>query len=153
MRDNIAIRRATPYDVDAIYAVEVASFTDDLWSHKTFIEILGEPECYYFIAHCDGNVVGYCGMYHETEEAPHYCNIEALAVVSEFRRKGLGGLLVQKMLDTAKELGLDRAELEVNTKNADAIKLYQNFGFVIQGRIKGFYSNSGEDAYIMRLPL
>ena len=70
--------------------------------------------------------------------------------MSEFRRKGLGRLLVQKMLDTVKELGLDQTELEVNTKNADATRLYQSFGFVIEEHKKGYYSNSGEDAYIMR---
>ena len=148
MKDNIAIRRATSSDVDAIYAVEVAAFADDSWSRESFDEILDEPECYYFIAHCDDNIVGYCGMYHETGETP--CSIEALAVVPEFRRKGLGRLLVQKMLDTAKELGLSKAELEVNTKNVDAIRLYQDFGFAIEKHIKGFYSNSGDDAYIMR---
>jgi len=68
MRDDIVIRRATSSDVDAIYAVEVAAFAEDVWSHETFDELLRESECYYFIAYCDDKVVGYCGMYHETEE-------------------------------------------------------------------------------------
>ena|GEM_PF-102542 len=150
LNNTITIRKATSADADAIHAVDVAAFADDSWPRESFDEVLNEPECHYFIAYCNGAIVGYCGMYHETEETPHCCNIETLAVVPTFRRKGLGRLLVQKMLDTAKELGLGKAELEVNTKNANAIKLYQDFGFAIEEHEPGYYSHSGEDAYIMR---
>ena len=65
-----------------------------------------------------------------------------------FRRKGIGKTLMQKMLDTAKELRLDRAKLEVSTKNP-AVKLYEALGFKIEEFHENYYDKSGDEGYIM----
>ena len=44
------------------------------------------------------------------------------------------------MLDTAKELGLDRTKLEVDTKSK-AVKLYESLAFIIEETEKSFYDN------------
>jgi ribosomal protein S18 acetylase RimI-like enzyme len=42
---------------------------------------------------------------------------------------GIGKILVQKELDTAKELAIDRIELHVWLQNNSALKFYKKLGF------------------------
>ena len=79
---------------------------------------------------------------------PDYCKIGNIAVEKDFRRKGIGNALTLKVLETAKNLGVNRTKLEVCTKNYEAIKLYEALGFQIESTEKGFYDD-GDDAYIM----
>ena len=79
------------------------------------------------------------------ERTGHIMN---LAIDPSFRRRGLGTLLLQQGLQYLKELGADRAELEVRIHNAPAIQLYEKYGFRIQERFSNYYG-IGEDAYLM----
>ena len=42
--------------------------------------------------------------------------------------------------------------LEVRATNAVAAQMYERFGFVAEGRRKGYYTDTGEDAIIMTTP-
>ena len=48
-------------------------------------------------------------------------------------------------------INIKRLELEVYTDNAPAIRLYETFGFVIEGTLRAFAYREGEyvDAYYM----
>jgi ribosomal protein S18 acetylase RimI-like enzyme len=52
-----------------------------------------------------------------------------MAVDEEFRRKGIAEALSYASFDKAKELGATKVILYSNTKNANAIKLYEKIGF------------------------
>jgi ribosomal protein S18 acetylase RimI-like enzyme len=49
----------------------------------------------------------------------------------------------------AERMGADRATLEVRVTNLPAQKLYKRFGFEIVAMRRNFYSDTGEDAYVM----
>lgn len=138
----------TAADIDAVYAMELEVFDDAPWPRDWFDEGVNDPDGYYFLAYSDSILVGYCGMYNVTSKTPNYCKIAKLAVKQDFRRRGIGNLLMHKMLDTAEQLGLDTVKLEVSTKNG-AVKLYRSLGFKIEETIENYYEKSGEDAYIM----
>lgn len=55
-----------------------------------------------------------------------------IAVVPEWRGKGLGGRLLQELLSCAHEAGLGRVSLSVNPANP-AKRLYERLGFVRTG--------------------
>lgn len=71
-----------------------------------------------------------------------------LAVNKENRRKKIGSLLLNRLIQNILEEPISRIELEVRIDNQEAIKFYQKHGFEIIDEIKNFYQN-GESAYTM----
>ena len=57
----------------------------------------------------------------------------ALDVGQAFRRKGVGTALVKAVEEIAAESGLDEVNLEVESDNEDAIRLYRRLGYRICG--------------------
>ena len=57
------------------------------------------------------------------------------------------------MLDDARERAVTLAFLEVRPTNAEALGLYESFGFRVIGRRKGYYFDTGEDALVMEARL
>jgi GNAT superfamily N-acetyltransferase len=57
------------------------------------------------------------------------CWLEDLYVLDSARGTGMGRALVQASLDRARERGCRRVELDVNTGNAAARRLYESLGF------------------------
>jgi ribosomal-protein-alanine N-acetyltransferase len=91
------------------------------------------------------NILGYGGFWLMAGEA----HISTIAVRPEWRRRGIGELLLVAMLDRAVELGGDLATLEVRVSNVSAQSLYQRYGFAKVGLRPHYYSDRGEDALIM----
>ena len=56
--------------------------------------------------------------------------IHLLAVKPEYRRRGLGGMLVESAINKAKSLGCSKIILWTQTTMKEAQKLYQTIGFV-----------------------
>ncbi|NES25320.1 MAG: ribosomal protein S18-alanine N-acetyltransferase, partial [Symploca sp. SIO3E6] len=76
-------------------------------------------------------------------------HITILAVHPDWRRQGLGQLLLYALLKKATELKLEWATLEVKPSNQAALSLYQKFGFTEAGRRRCYYQDTGEDALIL----
>jgi len=92
-----------------------------------------------------GSLLGYAGLWLLLDEA-HICTI---AVHPERRRQGLGEFLLLALLDQGTKRGAHRATLEVRVSNLAAQGLYHKYGFEIVSVRKRYYSDNGEDAYIM----
>lgn len=74
--------------------------------------------------------------------------IIAFAVKKEFRRMGIGKMLLSEAIKRLEGRGKRKIILEVRVSNIPAQKLYKKFGFEIVDVIHGYYSD-GEDAYLM----
>jgi len=75
-----------------------------------------------------------------------------MAVRDDWQGQGVGTALMQAAVDLAdKWLNLRRLELEVYTDNTPAIRLYEKFGFTIEGTLVDFAFRDGQymDTYIM----
>lgn len=93
-------------------------------------------------------IVGYGGFWKMVDEA----HISTIATAPELRRRGIGELLLIAMLEAAQELGSALVTLEVRKSNSSAQALYSKYGFEIAGERKHYYSDNGEDAWIMTTP-
>ena len=75
-------------------------------------------------------------------------DIEGVVVKKEYRKMGIGALLIselqKKLIDEKKE----KIFLEVRKSNLIAKKLYEKMGFKSLSERKGYYSD-GEDAVVM----
>lgn len=70
-----------------------------------------------------------CGTIQCSSFAPRQGTIQNVGVVPHHRGKGLGRALVLQALHSFRQLGLQRAILEVTADNLPAVELYQSLGF------------------------
>ena len=97
----------------------------------------------------DGNkVIGWCDIIPKRNEGFTHVGILGIGLLSEYRNQGIGSKLIEKAMEHAvKKNGIEKVELEVFESNINAIRLYEKFGFVYEGkRIKsrkldGVYDN------------
>jgi len=97
----------------------------------------------------DGRVVGYLCLWEVAGEL-HITNV---AVHPTVRRRGIARTLLGGVLDDARQRGLRLVVLEVRPSNAEALGLYDSFGFRVVGRRRGYYYDTGEDALVMEADL
>lgn len=114
------------------------------WSEISFRREIANPDAHYFVAQ-DNGVVGFAGFWTLIDEA----HITTIAVRPESRKKGVGRMLMQSLLESAAKLGMTCATLEVRVGNSPAIHLYQSLGFLNSGIRKNYYPDNHEDAVIM----
>lgn len=105
----------------------------------------------FLVAEIDGRVVGAINVHLGAGLRAHSASF-GMAVLSEFQGRGVGTALLEAVLDLADNwYGLDRVELGVYADNAAAVRLYERFGFVIEGRLRayGYRDGSYADVYAM----
>ena len=67
----------------------------------------------------------------------------AMYLHQDFHNVGLGAAMLPKLLELARREGLRRVGLTVVAENARAVRLYEKFGFKVEGVLKDAYF--GED--------
>lgn len=141
----IVFRQMEIDDIDAVCAIEKASFSIP-WTYEAFKnELTNNMLAKYMILEMDGTVAGYVGMWLIIDEA-HITNI---AISPEHRGKGYGEQLLNELANLAIYMGMRAMTLEVRVSNRVAIQLYTKLGFEEAGIRKGYYSDNGEDALVM----
>ena len=76
---------------------------------------------------------GHIDWYGGKLRAKHTCEVD-LSVLKDYWGLGIGGKIMQTLIDTAKDLGHEQIELWVVADNEKAIKMYESFGFVATGK-------------------
>ncbi|MDX1386070.1 MAG: ribosomal protein S18-alanine N-acetyltransferase [bacterium] len=74
----------------------------------------------------------------------------SIAVHPKYKGRGVGKFLMGKMVKDGKEKAVSSIILDVRRSNRKAQKLYRKFGFKKVGLRKRYYSDSQEDAIIMK---
>lgn len=80
-------------------------------------------------------------------------HINNFAVRSQYRRRGIGRALLDRMLQEARWRKANAAFLEVRSANRAAQTLYERSGFRAIARRANYYSDPREDAVVMTLVL
>ena len=80
-------------------------------------------------------------------------HINNVAVRAEFRRRGIGAALLNRVIDEARRRKANAAFLEVRSANYAAQALYEKSGFKAIARRANYYSEPLEDAVVMSLVL
>lgn len=135
------IREAVREDIPALCRLEKECFSEP-WSAKGFEDFFDNDCSRCFAAEIDGAVCGYIGMYLVCGEA----EITNVAVAGTHRRMGIGGRLIEAALTLP---GAERVLLDVRESNTAARRLYEKYGFQIDGIRKGFYAKPRENAVLM----
>jgi ribosomal-protein-alanine N-acetyltransferase len=137
---------SSPAEIDAILAIEQASFTNP-WTREMYqAELENKGVSFFYLARDKGrHVVGFCSFWRVLDEL----HINNHAVVPEFRRMGVATALLGRITEEAARFGIRRTKLEVRKSNAPARQLYAKFGFVVAGSRSKYYTNPVEDALVL----
>ena len=138
------ITKATLADLQNIFKIEESVFAHP-WSLESLKTLLLDDKSVAFIAVDSNAICGYCGLNTILDEG----YITNVAVLESYRRQGIGKLLVNALIDFAKENNLAFLTLEVRKSNIPAINLYKNNGFEEVGERKNYYTSPLENALLM----
>lgn len=137
MYENIKITSMNSQDLEAIKNILNSDF-DDFWNYNILKDELNNKNSRYLVAKLNNEVIGFAGIKIIIDEA----DIMNIVVKKDFRNKGIGSLLLEKLMDLSKSLNLNYISLEVNEKNISAIRLYKKFNFKEIGTRKKYYKES-----------
>lgn len=142
---DVVIRKMKSADLTHVMRIELATFTMP-WSEATFRGLLRRTDSDVFVAELDGTVAGYAVFWSVTDQG----ELGNVAVTGEYRGRGIGGKLVETVLERAAVRGVLEIFLEVRRSNAGAQNLYRTFGFYEVGKRKNYYLEPVEDALVMK---
>ncbi len=142
------IREMKPEDVPFVAELEKRCFSAP-WSENMIISSLESRLSCWLVADVDGCVVGYVG----SEAVLDSADMMNIAIAPEYRRQGIGQMLVYGLIERLQKKQIAFLLLEVRVSNASAIAMYEKLGFEQVGRRPRYYTNPREDALILRKEL
>jgi len=152
------IRRAVEADVNAMVAIERASFSDP-WTASAIASTLRYDHMRVLVAEergeggLGGDGAGRPLGYVVAMVAGPEAEIADLAVAPDARRRGIGRALIDRLLTDLEAEGVESVFLEVRESNRGARALYESRAFRGIGRRRGYYRLPVEDALLLKREL
>ena len=145
---EVSIREMHTSDLPEVLEIECICFTTP-WDIRSFEYELGYKDTILKVAVLNNQIIGYVCV-RTILDITHILN---LVVLPDFRRKGIGSMLLRDALNELKRLkpDINLITLEVRESNTAAIKLYEKFGFKVMGKRISYYDKPHENAIIMGL--
>ena len=139
------LRSYLPSDFETLYRIDQVCFPEGIaygrFEMKVYLRAKG---CHCLLAESGGNVAGFI----LTELAPDEGHIITLDVLENYRRQGIGSLLLAAGEEEAASRGGKRMVLETATTNKAAIALWRKHGYRQVVTIEDYYGR-GRDAFQM----
>lgn len=117
---------------------------DNFWSYNILKQELENEKTTYVVAKENSKIVGFAGMMVFMDEA----TLNNIVVKKSCRGRGIGGELLDSIIELCGDLNMKSLTLEVDSSNTPAINLYKKFGFKNLGIRKKYYNHTS-DAIIM----
>lgn len=136
------LRPAVPADLDALNRLENDCFSGDRISPRSMRRFLKRSSPIFRVAEQQGELLGYGLLL--CHRGTSLARLYSLAVSPRAQGQGLGRQLLDALESAAEAAERRFIRLEVRTDNAAAIRLYQNGGYKIIGRRRGYYEDGGD---------
>jgi ribosomal-protein-alanine N-acetyltransferase len=145
---RVHIRWMIRRDMPEVLNTEQASF-DYAWTEEDFLRCLRQRNCIGMVAEQGEKVIGF--MIYELHKAKlHVLNF---AVHPIHRRQAVGAQMVSKLISKLSSHRRTRITLEVRETNLTAQLFFRAQGFRAVRVLRGYYEDSGEDAFLMQYQL
>jgi len=135
--EAVAIAPAGPGAAATLAALYAATL-DDGWTEAAIGRLLASAEGFALTACAQDRALGFALARAHGDD----CELLALGVREEARRRGLGARLVAAVCAEARRRGAARVFLEVAEDNAPARALYGRAGFAVLGRRARYYARA-----------
>ncbi len=97
---------------------------------------------YWYVAEENGKVIGLGILMNHGNLRRKHVGVITLMVNSDYQNKGVGSLLMDKLINLSESINIIRLELCVFRDNYKAINLYKKFGFKEEGiKVKSALKN------------
>jgi len=139
--DNpVRIRLAGREDMEALFALDQQCFRTGIAYSKAELQyFLFHPRSISVVAESAAGIAGFAIMEFPMENGRPIGHIVTIDVSPAQRRKGVGRLLMDALLDLCRRAEASHMRLEVAEDNDGALAFYRGLGFTETGRIRGFY--------------
>lgn len=141
---EISARKAARADLDALVALECATFETDRISRAQWRRHIASDSACVLVAGVRGGVDGAAVVFHRRNS--RRARLYSLAVAASARGNGLAKALLAAAEAEAVRRGCEALYLEVGVGNRGAIALYESRGYRRAVRLQGFYED-GTDAW------
>lgn len=157
---DIDIREIQPGD-NAILASIIRSSLEEFGANKPgtvyfddstdhLYELFQTPGSRYFIATQNGIILGGGGIF-PSNGLPHQtCELVKMYLKPEARGLKIGASLIQKCMDTAKEMGYTQMYIETMPELQKAIRVYEQFGFEYLKQALGNTGHCGCNVWMIK---
>ncbi len=147
----------TRRDVARVAALELATFGKEAWPLHAFRDLLlafsqaKPPRGALWVADdsTTGEILGYAGI--EVSALWGEMDVINIAVAPAHRRRGVGRLLLTRILSLCRRRSVPLLWLRVRASNRGAQQFYRRMGFRARGRFHGYYVDPDEPAVIMAM--
>ena len=170
---NLSFRKCVPGDLETLQSVSrstyditfrhmntpenMAAYLNSAFDLEKLRCELHDPASDFYFLYAAGVLAGYLKLnegaaqtdIHDTESL----EIERIYVTKEFQRKGLGGALIGKAIETARRRAKAYVWLGVWEKNVNAIGFYKKHGFYEVGRHSFVMGDEEQSDLVMRKDL
>ena len=154
MTVSISLRAMQSSDASLLYELAKANMPYP-WSRRVFADCLRDDYYGWVVMQGDhglaNEVAGFSVVLVQVGE----CQLLNICVKSSVRRQGFATVLLDQAVAFAREKKCRKLILEVRESNAEAIALYQRYGFSQVGKRKQYYpaENGRENAVLFALRL
>ena len=129
---------------------------DEVGQKEDILSTKEQPASIMILA-MDGDEIAGIGTIHSGNKikARHQGEL-GIVVAKKYQAKGIGSEIIRQLIDFCKGNGITtRIQLDTRCDNEVSVKLYERFGFEIEGRLKNTTLINGEyfDLYVMGLML
>jgi ribosomal-protein-alanine N-acetyltransferase len=142
---RVHIRWMIRRDMPEVLQTEQESF-EYAWTEEDFLSCLRQRNCIGMVAEQGEKVVGFM-IYELHKSKLHILNF---AVHPCCRRFGIGSQMVGKLISKLSSHRRTRITLEVRETNLPAQLFFRSQGFRAVRVLRGYYEDSGEDAFLMQ---
>ena len=147
----MSTRHASLDDLDALVALEEASFSGDKMSRRSWRHAVTSSTIAVLVAPLPDGQLGGCAVLFFRRGSDEG-RIYSIAVAAAARGRGLGRLLVQAGEDAARRRDCTSLRAEIRVDNAASRALFAAAGYAEFG-LKTAYYEDGQDAVLVRRKL
>lgn len=152
--DDVILREARKEELKEVIEINLICLPEH-YPYDFWLDHLDAWGKAFLVAEVDKKIVGYVmcrvesGLGFISNKLSRLGHIVSIAVLPEYRRRGIGRRLMIEVLSRLKnQYDVTEAYLEVRVSNVPAIRLYESLGFK-KVKILKYYYLDGEDAYLM----
>jgi ribosomal-protein-alanine N-acetyltransferase len=144
-------------DLAQVALLERLTFGAEAWPSQAFRELLSafaqarpmRGAIWVAVDSQTDEILGYAGV--EVSALWGEMDLINIAVAPAHRRRGIGRLLLERIVNLCRQRGVPLLWLRVRASNRGALRFYRRMGFRVRGRFRGYYIDPDESAVIMAM--
>jgi GNAT superfamily N-acetyltransferase len=138
---NIFIREAVAGDADKIteLSIQLGYVIDKIKTNQNLEIITAKNDEKIFVALFENQLAGWIHVFHTTRlESGSFCEIGGIVVDEQYKRKGIGKMLIEYIKPWCIKQGTASLRVRCNIKRTEAHQFYSDLGFIENKQQKVF---------------